>query len=251
MPSVSKPQATLMAMAAKSPALAKRRGIPQRVAREFNRADKRTGILKRGAGGRTPKESGMNSMMNEGRGHGQNFFSTTPLMGQAMSGTQLGQADRTIRNAHATLARFAFADGGSVKTPKPQGPSAKERREIRTLIERGKNDAVETLRGTRAALLQKHMPEVDADYTAELDRLHERLAMADGGEVETPAELDAGEPVSADPRLMYDEYMQLLDVLQDPNIAPDLQAEVIERLSQIETRLEALGIEVEQGAAPE
>lgn len=35
-----------MAMAAHSPAVAKRLGIPTKVAKEFNKADKKTGILK-------------------------------------------------------------------------------------------------------------------------------------------------------------------------------------------------------------
>lgn len=46
MPSKSKPQARLMAAAAHSKTFAKKAGIPQRVAREFNQADKGTGILK-------------------------------------------------------------------------------------------------------------------------------------------------------------------------------------------------------------
>jgi hypothetical protein len=47
MPSKSKPQARLMAAAAHDPAFAKRIGIPQRVAREFNQADKSSGILRK------------------------------------------------------------------------------------------------------------------------------------------------------------------------------------------------------------
>lgn len=46
MPSKSKAQARLMAAAAHSDAFAKRVGIPQKVAREFNQADAGTGILK-------------------------------------------------------------------------------------------------------------------------------------------------------------------------------------------------------------
>ena len=56
------------------------------------------------------------------------------MMGHALSGTPLGGADNLIRKAQD---RFTmFADGGAVK--KPPGPSAKERREIRSMIERGK-----------------------------------------------------------------------------------------------------------------
>lgn len=47
MPSKSKAQARLMAGAAHDPKFAKKVGVPQKVAREFNRADKGTGILRR------------------------------------------------------------------------------------------------------------------------------------------------------------------------------------------------------------
>jgi hypothetical protein len=47
MPSVSKPQAKLMAGAANSADFAKRVGVPQAVAKEFNKADAKTGILKK------------------------------------------------------------------------------------------------------------------------------------------------------------------------------------------------------------
>jgi len=47
MPSKSGPQARLMAMVAHNPKMAKRTGVPVGVAREFNQADKGTGILKR------------------------------------------------------------------------------------------------------------------------------------------------------------------------------------------------------------
>ena len=47
MPSKSAAQARLMAAAAHDPAFAKRVGVPRKVAREFNRADAGTGILRR------------------------------------------------------------------------------------------------------------------------------------------------------------------------------------------------------------
>lgn len=47
MPSKSKKQARLMAAAAHNPAFAKKVGIAVRVAREFNKADAGTGILKK------------------------------------------------------------------------------------------------------------------------------------------------------------------------------------------------------------
>jgi len=47
MPSKSKPQARMMAGAAHDPAFAKKVGVPMAVAKEFNKADARTGILRK------------------------------------------------------------------------------------------------------------------------------------------------------------------------------------------------------------
>lgn len=47
MPSKSKPQARLMAAAAHNPKFAKKVGVPQSTAKEFNRADAKTGILRK------------------------------------------------------------------------------------------------------------------------------------------------------------------------------------------------------------
>ena len=47
MPSKSGPQARLMAAAAHNPKFAKKVGVPQAVAKEFNKADAKTGILRR------------------------------------------------------------------------------------------------------------------------------------------------------------------------------------------------------------
>jgi hypothetical protein len=47
MPSKSPKQARLMAAAAHNPKFAKKVGVPQKVARDFNQADKGTGILKK------------------------------------------------------------------------------------------------------------------------------------------------------------------------------------------------------------
>jgi hypothetical protein len=47
MPSKSKPQARMMAGAAHNPAFAKKVGVPMGVAKEFNKADAKTGILKK------------------------------------------------------------------------------------------------------------------------------------------------------------------------------------------------------------
>jgi hypothetical protein len=47
MPSKSAKQARTMAAAAHNPGFAKKMGIPQSVAKEFNQADKGSGILKK------------------------------------------------------------------------------------------------------------------------------------------------------------------------------------------------------------
>lgn len=47
MPSSSPKQARTMAAAAHNPAFAKKMGIPPKVAKEFNAADKGTGILRK------------------------------------------------------------------------------------------------------------------------------------------------------------------------------------------------------------
>ena len=47
MPSKSPKQARLMAMVAHNPKMAKRTGVPVGVAKEFNQADKGTGILRK------------------------------------------------------------------------------------------------------------------------------------------------------------------------------------------------------------
>ena len=50
MPSVSKKQARSMAAAAHDPKFAKKIGIPQGVAKDFNAADAKTGILRKKKG---------------------------------------------------------------------------------------------------------------------------------------------------------------------------------------------------------
>ena len=47
MPSKSPAQARLMAMVAHNPKAAARTGVPQSVAKDFNKADKGTGILRK------------------------------------------------------------------------------------------------------------------------------------------------------------------------------------------------------------
>jgi hypothetical protein len=47
MPSTSSKQARFMAAAAHNPAFASKANIPQSVAKEFNRADAKTGILRK------------------------------------------------------------------------------------------------------------------------------------------------------------------------------------------------------------
>jgi len=47
MPSETKKQARFMAMLAHNPGMAQSRGVPVGVAKEFNKADAKTGILRR------------------------------------------------------------------------------------------------------------------------------------------------------------------------------------------------------------
>lgn len=231
MPSVTKPQAHLMAACAHGAAYKK--CPPLKVARDFNQADKRSGILRRGAnGGRaTPLESGMDAKLNFGQGHGHNFFSTTPLFGHAL-GTALG----------ASAKKRHFAEGGEVKQ---KGPSLKERREIRATIERGRNDAVAALRDLRAQLTSD-MPQGPLDIRSSLDDLRGRLAMQDGGDVKASGTAQIG-----DPSALYQEYLDLLEKLSDPQIDGETQGQVVDRLGEIEAQLEALGINVGDSTSSE
>jgi hypothetical protein len=214
-----------MAMAAHNPAFAKKKKIPGKVAREFNSADKRTGILRKAAGGRSPMQQGMDSKTNFGQGCGGSMFSTMPLMGHAMSGTQLGQADALIQKASAK-----FAEGGSVKKPaKPPGPSAKERKEIRALIEHGKSDAVGSLRETRA-MLMANAPSPAEDVDESLAKLSDRLAMKGGA---APGE---------NPGALYQEYQQLMVALEQGGVDPKQQMALVDRIAQLGDRLDKLGI---------
>jgi hypothetical protein len=54
MPSKTPAQARLMAAAAHNPAFAKRTGVPPSVAKEFNQADAKTGILRKKKKGAKP-----------------------------------------------------------------------------------------------------------------------------------------------------------------------------------------------------
>lgn len=223
MPSTSKPQATLMAMAAHNPAFAKKKGIPVRVAKDFNRADKGGSMLKKAGGG------------------------PASMMGHALSGTQLGGPENLIRKAQD---RFAtFADGGAVK--KPAGPSLKERREIRAMIEDGKDDAVSALRGMRSALInsQEKSPveQPDPDPDTSLARLRSQLSMADGGEVDVDdAEAPNDDPAATtpNPEMLMQEYQELVTALQDESLPQEMHGQIIDRLASIESMLEQMGIDV-------
>lgn len=126
-----------------------------------------------------PNKTGMNQKMNFGQGHGHSMLSILGGMGHALSGTPLGHVDRTLRGAHRSLAKFA--EGGEVK--KAPGLSAKERAQIRGMIERGKDDALDALRSTRAALALSAptRPANEGDFAYQIDSLRDRLAMKEGG----------------------------------------------------------------------
>lgn len=205
MSSASKPPATLMAMAAHSRAFGKKKGAP------VSTSGQSAGIVKKAGGG------------------------AGAMIGHAMSGTQLGESDNLIRKAQD---RFAtFAEGGAVK--KPAGPSAKERKEIRSIIERGKTDAVSALRDTRAALIQQQPDDVETDTDNALASLTQRLAMKDGGDVEAP-----DEDMPQSPELLYQEYAELMDKIDDPRVDDELRQQMAERMELIESSLDSVGIEV-------
>lgn len=218
------------------------------------------GIQQGAVRGASMAQNATDAKQNFGQGHGHSMFSEIPLMGHAMSGTQLGQADNATRDAHSTLSRFRFADGGSVK---PKGPSLKERKSIRAMIERGKSDAVDTLRESRDALLDAQatqQQQTSPDFTASLDKLRDRLAtpaapamMADGGAVESDADSDptAAQPMNADPSMLYQEYMELLEALQKTDLDQGTQMQLVSRLADIESQLESVGIDVGSGQSPE
>lgn len=216
MPSVSKPQATLMAIAAHHPAFAKKKGIPLKVAREFNQADKRTGILRKHKGGALLGRPGA-------------MTSTMPLLGHAMSGTQLGQADALIRKV-----QHAFADGGSVKAEKSE-LSAKQRKDIRDSIERGKTSAISSLRATRSMLMASAPPPSSAeDASSQLASLSGRLAAKS---------MQPGSPAA-----MYAEYQHLMSQIHDETIDPKQQMAAVDRLAQISAQLDQLGVPVQEPA---
>jgi len=62
MPSKSPPQARMMAAAAHDPSFAKKVGVPRGVAREFNQADAKTGILRK----RKQKKGAIPTRMSDG-----------------------------------------------------------------------------------------------------------------------------------------------------------------------------------------
>lgn len=218
MSSGTKPLSTLAAMAAHTFGKKKSQGAM------------RGGAPARGpTGTTTPMQTGLDAHLNFGMGHGHSFFSTMPLMGHAMSGTQLGANH--------------FADGGKVAP----GPNAKERQKIRDMIERGKDDAIAALRSQRDQLVNKApAPASPDDFSAPLGQLQQRLAMADGGEV---GEAEAS-PQAGDPTQMYQEYMDMLAELQAPGLDPQKQGLLIDRMSQIESELESMGIDVGAGESP-
>jgi hypothetical protein len=241
MPSTTKPQARLMA--ACSHGAAYKSCPPLSVAREFNQADKGSGILRKKDGGALRA-----GFMNFGQGHGRSMTSTMPLMGHALSGTPLG-ADRGSARKAPHLYSMRFAEGG--KVAKPSGPTAKERADIRDMIERGKEDAIDTLRRSRSALLDM-MPAAPSttDYDSALDRLRGNLSMQGGGAVDAAdgAQDDESAPQQGDPTAMYQEYMELLEQLQDPRLDSTRQMLLVDRLAEIEKGLEALGIDVSENA---
>jgi hypothetical protein len=188
------PLSTLMAMASQNLMSTSTRGAPSQAG----------SILKKGGGG------------------------PASMIGHALSGTQLGAADNLIRKAQD---RFTmFADGGEVK--KAAGSSAKERREIRNMIERGKGDAVDALQSMRHALTQSEpalLPTSDA--ATKLQKL--------------TAHQGDGARSSEHAASLYREYVSLLQQLDDPSDGAQV-SRITDRISQLENELSSLGINLDE-----
>jgi hypothetical protein len=177
MPSVSRRQAGLMAAAAHDPEIARRRGIPMSVAREFNRADRSQPTQRFGQGGlakflqQVRNQRGMTTsitmqpkgrMRNDalmlspsdylsyGTGPAQSFYSQMQGSGQAMS--PFAGTDKKVGRAMKDLGRLTqkMADGGKVAMSQKALHAVKDA--ISHLQGRDRARAVETLRASREAL---------------------------------------------------------------------------------------------------
>lgn len=262
MPSVSHAQAALMAAAAHNPAFAKRAGVPQRVARDFNHADKGTGILRRAMGGPMPQGRGGSPLMltfqDMFRSPAQSFFAQAPGPGQAMSAPSRAiRTDRKIARADRDLNRLTakFAEGGSAKVGVSPASLKKMKDTIAKHNDRDRELALQTLRESRAQIAGQETPATTGPATRLLNTfviqpaLPQRppapppaapppmavapppVAMAEGGEVQ-------------DPTAIYTQYVQLLEQLEDPETPADTQSEILAKMEQLEQQLEALGINV-------
>jgi hypothetical protein len=127
MPSKSKPQARLMAAAAHNPAFAKKVGIPTKVAKEFNDADK----------GKTFKKGGIPASINKQKtNHGAKQIPNVSLnkyIGRKDGGPVLsvGRGEKLPVSKGAGLtakgrAKYNAATGSNLKAPQPEGGPRKK-----------------------------------------------------------------------------------------------------------------------------
>jgi hypothetical protein len=276
MPSVSRRQAGLMAAAAHNPQIARERGIPMHVARDFNRADRAGGAQRFALGGLAhflkkymkeranranitmqPQSRGNPLMLSPsdyltyGMGPAQSFYSNMQGGSQAMS--PFAQTDKKVGSAMKDLGRLTqkMAEGGKVAVSQKGLAAIKEA--ISHLQGRDRARAVETLRRSREALAHPAASEAQrvlatdsgiGPATRVLNKLVEEAGntrgvptLAEGGEVDSSMQ-------DANPSALYAEYVQLVEQLEGDVLDEAQQAAAITRLEQIEHALEALGIDV-------
>jgi hypothetical protein len=288
MPSVSRRQAGLMAAAAHDPEIARRRGIPMSVAREFNRADRSQPTQRFGMGGlaklmeqmvgrakqrvnitmQPPTRTRNNALMlspsdymNYGMGPAQSFYSQMQGGSQAMS--PFAQTDKKVGRAMKDLGRLTqkMADGGKVAISQKALHAVKDA--LSHLQGRDRAQAVATLRASREALT--HPGISSAHRTLATDsgmgpatKALQKLVEEAGNTRGVPQLADGGEVVEemptqdADPQALYMEYVQLIEQLEAGALEEEQQMAALMRLQQIEQTLESLGIDVSgEGAAME
>lgn len=176
MPSVSKKQARFMAAAAHNPKFAKKAGIKQSVAKEFNRADQ--GALKRAAGGPVGRAGRQYVEMSQPSKGGalraatriapqaqknprmmQNHMVSNPMSGVDSTIADTGDGLRRVIGRLGSRGRMAAARGGRIKK----------------YAEGGK---VETAMTALKALAKKYQSALDSGDTVLARRLKKQLDSA-------------------------------------------------------------------------
>jgi hypothetical protein len=259
MPSVSRRQAGLMAAAAHNPRIARERGIPMHVARDFNRADRAQGVQRFAMGGlahflkKYMKERAMRTnitMQPQGRtrndalmlqpsdyltygmGPAQSFYSTMQGGSQAMS--PFAQTDKKVGSAMKDLGRLTqkMAEGGKVAVSQKGLAAIKEA--IAHLQGRDRAQAVATLRRSREALAHPGASEAHRVLATDsgigpATRVLNKLVEEAGNTRGVPTLAEGGEVI--DPAMMQE--AQASESMQDADPAA-LYAEYVQLVEQLE-----------------